>query len=143
MSELQMDAFEEAAASAVDAGMVVLVADNHQLFLDMDGGGVLLNKLVTLTRFHPIKKLNWWNSKTKGHKHWIITLVPEIFNPAVRVGWQMYLGSDPVKEMLTLERINVGIEGCIRLFQPKDAHVYELQWSYKLPQDPDLNQPFL
>lgn len=126
MSDL-MESFEEGCAEAEARGDEVLVAtDPHELYIDIDGP----DARKQFDRMLPIVEREYgccvaqrWQSKTPGHEHIIVRVTDREFTIAERIALQTILGSDPLRDLLTLKRLHDGVEQPIRLFRPKDAHV--------------------
>ena len=108
----KLDTRQEYVQKMRSKGYEVFVADDDELLIDIDGRR--LRDLFTERFFH-LKQMLWetmqvniekWNefpSHTKGHSHVIIKFPFPLTTPE-RLFLQAWLGSDPVKEMLSMFR---------------------------------------
>jgi len=97
----------------------------NQLTLDIDGTEAWYtfcnrwNEFVEMIGYAP--EYIVMQSKSVGHKHVIITFPEGVtFTPHERMAYQTVLGSDLVRETLTLWRGMAGVTHPCRLFRPKE-----------------------
>lgn len=86
---------------------VVLLPEGNELFIDLDSEDSLklFNKrLKSLGVWHSTADKRVTPSAKKNHYHAIITLKANI-DPMQRIFLQLFLGSDPIRELLSLQRI--------------------------------------
>lgn len=122
------DAFVEAARDAELEGFKVLVAGDHDLFLDLDteeSWAHFPTQLAAFRNWFRVTKVEWWFSKNENHHVWIYLDWEHVVKEEQKLTLQLYLGSDPLKEFLTLVRLRSGMSNCIRLFRPKGALVHQ------------------
>jgi hypothetical protein len=129
-SDLELDNFAEAAEQAEAEGLKVLVAGPNDLFFDLDSQAAMdtfnlrLEKLVAI--FTPSNIRRWRSKSGKGYH---VAMVIKKLSLAEKVAIQAAMGSDPLKELLTIAREKFAekeIRGqTIRLFQPADAKVQD------------------
>lgn len=115
------DSFEEGAKEAEEQGRYVIYSQDNELFLDIDTEEAL-NDLDD--RVEPLIRWGWLEggkeirvSKSgRPHRH-IRYKLTRPFSVLDRILLQLYLGSDPVKELLAYKRLIDGVaENPIRLF---------------------------
>lgn len=117
-----MESFEEGCAEAEARGDTVLVADARELFIDLDSDEQRkqFDQMFERVRLeYDCAVAERWPSKTPGHEHVIVRMKSRDFTVAERIALQSILGSDPLRDLLTLARLHSGIEQPIRLFKPR------------------------
>lgn len=124
-STLTPGAVEEAMRCAEANGFEVVRSSPTALLLDLD----TLDQLaqyeavkLALLRNVQVDGIDHWRSKS-GNKHVHIRLVEPIEDPAKRYALQAALGSDPVKEMLSIFRLLNGVREPSMLFKPKQEEL--------------------
>lgn len=84
-------------------------------------GPVLNNHHTTLMRvmtdYFPIESAEAWRSHG-GNTHIVLTLTREL-SPEARIALQAILGSDPIRELLCLARVDNDCKDPIALFKPR------------------------
>lgn len=126
MSDIS-ETIEDAKIEAMKNGCEVVGGDDHCLLLDFDTIDAkkqyerMRHKVVELWG---IEREETWMSKSKhpAHQHMRVTLGRPLI-PAERVALQAALGSDPMREMFAVRRLNLGIAEPSLLFRPKDAEI--------------------
>jgi hypothetical protein len=117
---LTPEGFEREMARAKEAGFEVIQSSRVHLLLDLDTqeareqfdrvyGSLVTNFFVT--------GREEWKSKS-GNTHMRITLAEPIDDAATRYAIQAALGSDGVKELLSIVRLLNGVTEPSRLFRP-------------------------
>lgn len=103
-------------------GLVVTYGDNYTLLLDIDTQEQYDTYFARLTRLQSVVKIQDIRvrpSKTGGHhKHIRIRLEQEYDTPT-RLFFQAFLGSDPIRDILSYERFAMGDAHPILLASPK------------------------
>lgn len=106
----------------------VIVATSSTLLLDFDsleGVATYERNRDMVNRMFQIKNEETWRSGSglPYHLHVVLTL-DAVLNVAERVALQAALGSDPVREMLSIRRIHLGDKNePSLLFKPKAAAI--------------------
>lgn len=104
LSEIASDkAFEDAERG----NKIVLLPKDNELFIDLDSEDALTlfnKRLKRLGTWHNTTDKQISPSKKKNHYHAIVTLETNI-DPMQRIFLQLFLGSDPIRELLSLQRI--------------------------------------
>lgn len=72
-----------------------------------------------LTDYFPIESAEAWRSHG-GNTHIVLTLTREL-SPEARIALQAILGSDPVRELLNLARVENERQDPITLFRPRHS----------------------
>jgi hypothetical protein len=114
--------FEVARLNAEVAGFDVVIGHETMLTLDLDSEEAeaqFRNELEAVNRLLGVLKVEEWPSKRGGaHKHAVVWLK----TPATaleRIALQAALGSDPLREILSVIRLRNGIAEPSRLFRPR------------------------
>jgi len=108
---LEVEAYLESREQYVERmkedGFQIFVPEKNELQIDIDSH---INKELFLQRIERIKEefdggVSYisYPSKSEGHEHIIVTLDLDFTN-AQRIAMQLVLGSDPIREMLSLFR---------------------------------------
>jgi hypothetical protein len=128
MSDL-LESFEEGEKAALARGDTIVTAAADELLVDLDNAV----QREQFDRVWPVvvrefgaEILTRWPSKSGGiHEHVQITLslAGDDFTVPERIALQAALGSDPVRDVLTLQRFRLGIAEPIRLFRPSASPV--------------------
>lgn len=122
------DEHDACIAEAKATGKTIIRGNFRQLLLDLDipysWAQFLRVKTVVFRYFEPVK-IEHWDSQG-GNKHVLITLAKPL-GFLERTLIQAALGSDGVKEFLTLLRHENGIVEPALLFRPANAKVQELK----------------
>lgn len=114
--------FDEETEEMTTAGFDVLLGDDFTLLLDLDGDveldARLLDRASELFGVQ-VDTFEVWTSKSgPPNRHARVKLV----NPATvveRIALQAMLGSDPMRELLSLARLRRGVAEPVRLFKPR------------------------
>lgn len=133
-STLTKEAVDLAAHNAEANGFTVIRGDAWSLLLDLDTEQQRAQYEAVLPHFeqnYAIEEIQSWPSKS-GHRHTRIKLYTPISEPAMRYALQAALGSDPVREMLSIVRLRNGVPEPSMLFKPGPAKVL-----YATPSDVD------
>lgn len=135
MSELAQRTENDVHAIAEEAGLVAFLPQDRELFLDLDKdcpepNQNLLRRLEVgieisedqdiglIDNLLDIRMVSKFLTKSKGgNQHMYIKLNKGIKNPLAAVAIQAALGSDPVKEFLSIQRIMIGSEASVALFE--------------------------
>lgn len=95
---------------------------NNHLLLDLDDEAAVhtyaRNAPDVQDQWGPWAKIESWKSKSGKGTHVFVTLSKPLPAP-VRYGLQLWLGSDPVREILSLKRLKDGETEPSILFRPK------------------------
>jgi len=124
VSEISQRTMEEIRAIAKGKGLVPFVPTSTELFLDIDKGCELNTKVLTAIRlnFPELISKGYLITKSKnGNRH--LYLRCAFMSCDKRIAIQAALGSDPVKEALSIVRCVTGTgDTAIALFEtPKEA----------------------
>lgn len=118
-------AFFKQAAQAKQAGFYVLRSTPWLLLLDLDTEAAwnTFRRVQSLAGpYFNLGDVYEWPSKSGlPHRHVAIILEQGMHDQNTRIALQAALGSDPVREILTLRRAAHGIENASRLFVPKES----------------------
>lgn len=115
---------EESIKKAEHFDCDVIRSDEYHLLLDLDSKEQQKHfdkmlKSGALQKFFPCKVVDFWQSKSgKGHKHVVLKLEKPL-HPLQRLVLQAALGSDPNREILTLQRVLRGEEEPSLLYKPR------------------------
>lgn len=112
-------ALEATIAQAVADGLEVVRADDKTLLLDLDSDAAFEQYLrvpPTIEQYFGVAETEVWYSKS-GNRHVRVTLTNS-YEPYMRYALQAALGSDGVKEALTIVRERNGCEAASILFKP-------------------------
>lgn len=126
MSDIS-ETIEDAKIEAMKNGCEVVGGSEHCLLLDFDS---LEGKIQYERMRHKVKELwgiereeTWMSmSKNPEHQHMRVTLTKPL-SAAERVALQAALGSDPMREMFAVRRLNLGVVEPSLLFRPEDAEI--------------------
>ena len=103
---------EAAHAEAEKLGLVVIVPKSNQLFIDIDTESQMSHFdrcFPIFLKRHACRKVTRPSpSGGRFHFHIVVTLLEEDVDARTRVLYQACLGSDPVREVLSLQRIELG-----------------------------------
>jgi len=109
---------------------IVLPKDN-ELQLDLDSKQALREFRETwlICCDAPVfknAKLTWWRS-SGGNVHVVIALASKLpLTVEDRIRWQTRLGSDPVRDRVSLQRVEYGHDRPVALLRPRNAVVKDL-----------------
>lgn len=123
---LTIEEFTHENVQAEADGMVVRHANPKTLLMDLDDEAAIerFRRLMPkLDEMFGAKVTEEYESRSgAGHLHVVVEL-DEPFDAAFRIALQAALGSDPVRELLSLRRLANGINEPSRLFRkrPSDA----------------------
>jgi len=116
--------FQDESLDAELRGFNVVLGDDHTLLLDMDGP---LNE-VTFARaseLFGLVKVDEWPSKSGlPHRH-VVVRTEYVLSVEARIALQAIVGSDPMRELMSLARARNGIGEPNRLFAPKNPNPKE------------------
>lgn len=133
-STLTKEAVELAASIAEAHGFIVVRGDAWTLLLDLDTEQQRAQYEAVMPHFeqnYAVEEIESWPSKS-GNRHTRLKLYTPISEPAMRYALQAALGSDPVKELLSIVRLRNGVPEPSMLFKPGLAKVL-----YVTPSDVD------
>lgn len=92
-----------------------------RLLLDLDSAEQVLQfvtvGLPTLLANWKVRHIHVWASRSKGTHAMLV--MAKSFTAAERVALQAALGSDPVREMISVARLRAGIEPHSTLYKPQ------------------------
>jgi hypothetical protein len=113
-------------ADAVEDGFTVEYAEGNELLLDLDDEDAIARFESVRKRLAnkvPLIELERWVSKSGDGIHVrLATLATESLSELERVALQACLGSDPLRECLTINDIRRGVKRPSRLFRPSATH---------------------
>jgi len=122
IDNLMPDKFEATKLLAERLGFDVVMGHDNLLLLDLDdkaARSTFDHNLDVVKRIFGVEKIDAWVSKSGGdHQHVAVTLKQKA-TILERVAIQAALGSDPIREILTLVRLRNGVKEPSRLFRPK------------------------
>lgn len=111
-------------ADAEEAGCEVIWGDDNHLLMDFDDEKQVVHykawRIELLRYFGPIREEWWESSSGMPHQHCRIRIAPKL-PAASRVALQGILGSDPLRTLLSVVRLEHNIPEPNRLFRPKGA----------------------
>jgi hypothetical protein len=119
--------FNDCAESvAKERGLVVYYRNQNEILLDLDSEQMLQE---AMSRFRVMfdQERGWYSycypsASGAPHYHCIIR-GPHPFSDAAACAFQSVLGSDPMREFLTMQRIMRKVDNPIRLFEPAERLV--------------------
>lgn len=118
MSEFDFISTEEQAELAATRGCTVIAGDDHTLLIDLDDGASLNDRVLQIIhkRYHIESNAEYGSRNGKG-KHVIIQLGVAV-DMVTRLALQAMLGSDAVREVLSLVQHEMGHRTPSILFRP-------------------------
>lgn len=120
-TSLQPECFDEEAKEIEKKGWSVLRADNRTLLLDLDTTESFItftSMIAYIHRHFDVESYSSWPSSSgPPHRHAQVKLREDL-PPAARNALELVLGSDPVRGLLNIKRLEAGIEEPSRLFVP-------------------------
>lgn len=123
-SNLTPQALAKAISSGIERGFEVIQSGPRVLLLDLDSPFARAQYervRPVLLQYVDVTGSSHWSSKS-GNDHKVIRLAEDM-PIRDRIIWQAALGSDGVKEALSLVAINAGVEEPCLLFKPKEPYV--------------------
>lgn len=133
MSEVIQRNAEEVEAIAASLGLVCFIADDRELQLDLDN-----NKIpVHLARVTEVLEQNGWSvvdtlrTTSKGGGAHLYIKMGVAIGPLQRIALQAMLGSDPVREVLSMLRLSAGATASTALFETPDMALRVVKWRKK------------
>lgn len=123
------DTTESVIAAAEAGGADVLYPQSNELFIDIDTDEQYnlclsrISELRSMLRCTVGIKRDVPSNSGGEHRHVIVELSIQI-DDATRAGMQMFLGSDPIRELLALRRIMQGVANPIIFIEGGD-------WKYE------------
>jgi hypothetical protein len=109
----------ELAALAAERNCELVVPDDYTLLVDLDDGAQLNQRVLTVIRERcGVLKTESWPSRSGTGTHYRIHLVVAL-SQGDRLLLQAVLGSDPMKECLSVFRAWAGHETPSVLFKPR------------------------
>ena len=129
MPPYDFSAFAEVEAEKV--GCIVVYPEPNQLQIDLDTEEAFIQhekrfkELYQRTK-HPAYQLKCDplvkpSKSGYPHRHITLTFNDHVFTEWERIGMQMMLGSDPVRESLNALRLASGVSRPCRFFEPKES----------------------
>lgn len=131
MSEVIQRNAEEVEAIAASMGLVCFLPEPQELFLDLDKESIQRGRVLEV-----LEQNGWGVQATlttrskNGNQHEYIKLDVAL-GPLQRIALQAILGSDPVREVLSVLRLNAGATASTALFETKLEAVRVKQWRKK------------
>lgn len=119
------DTTQDVIARAKARGCDVLIPEDNELFIDIDTDKQYLEFLSRLAKFPNMMfmqariKSNKPSASGLPHRH-IIVEISENLPPEIRATMQMFLCSDPVREILAVRRVLQGVENPIIFIEGGD-----------------------
>jgi NDP-sugar pyrophosphorylase family protein len=114
-AEKYLESRQQYMARMVKDGFDILVPDTHELFIDIDTEENYQRFLVGIARLQqefdePLGKVEYTEKPSKSGlpKRHVIVSLPFDVTPAERIAYQAVLGSDLVREVLSLFRLRWG-----------------------------------
>jgi hypothetical protein len=123
---LTPEILEKDIQGALKRGFIVVRSTPKTLLCDLDSGAAedqFWDNINQVDRFHQIIRIESWKSKS-GKKHIHVELEEGLEVPE-RLILQLMLGSDPMRELLGLQRYRNGCNEPSLLFKPKDNAVID------------------
>lgn len=113
----------EAAEAAADKGCVIVHPTERELFIDIDSADAAVNferclEVLQKTREAVVVRRSPSPSGASGREH-IVVRVAGVVTDEERILLQACLGSDPLREMLSLMRLRAGDEAPTIFFEKK------------------------
>lgn len=108
-----------------DEGFKVVYPKSNELFIDIDSEKQLetfnshFNRLHN--EFNDMKRI-YYPSKSGFPRTHIIVTMPFNMSNLERIAWQAVLGSDPVRELLSMIRLTNGLEHPTLFCEPKEKN---------------------
>ncbi len=128
MSDVKQQTRVDVEAEAKSLGLVLFTPLPHELFIDLDGDAVLNWRVL-----ERIKEATWTvdnmleTISKSGNKHVYLRIAFEV-NPTEAAALQAALGSDPLKEYLTIMQIRSGCGAPIALFEKPHQAERVTEW---------------
>jgi len=122
---LSVERFEADRATALKRGFTIVDSDDYTLTLDLDGpeaGARLALVFERASELFGLTITERWPSKSgaAGHEHVVISVTDHgPLDATTRIAIQVILGSDPVRELLALKRLENGVAEPSQLFKPR------------------------
>ena len=111
-------AYEESRRRAQERGLTVRTAGSQEIFLDLDTPESRRRFYAMLPILQKNFKVKNWFAEYSSSRNIHVTInMDEYILQDARLALQAILGSDPVKEMLTLRRSMDNIQGAVMLFR--------------------------
>lgn len=122
LGNLTSEHVEDRIREALKGGFGIVYSSPRTILLDLDDDESVTRydkQIDMLAEHYGLYELESWKSKS-GNKHVVLTLEAPIPDPKDRIILQLVLGSDPVREFLSLEQINNGVsqDKMSMLFKP-------------------------
>jgi len=115
---------------ATNLGCVLVAPQGNQLQLDIDSNDMFTNyktRLKILRENFPqyqfTEEIHNSRSRLPGKYHVTLTFSNMLFDGTSRCAWQMMLGSDPVREALSMFGVLMGHETPSCLFEPMGQEI--------------------
>jgi hypothetical protein len=123
--EYHVDTWEEGGKKALEAGFKIVPARKATVLLDLDTPEDVARYEAILERIQKpmghawgLKEVERWKSKSGVGTHVHLEMTSDL-NEYERVALQALLGSDPVRELISLMRMRHGVTHPSRLFRPQ------------------------
>jgi hypothetical protein len=137
MSEVAQRTIQEAHDIATREGLKAVLPESDELLIDLDGEATLnlgVLKALRSTLSSPqdyFDHILYTTSKSGSNKHAYIKLYAPVSNEA-RIALQACLGSDSVREVLSILRCNLESEAPTVLFETSREYLNVLRWRENL-----------
>ena len=116
----EMNNYAEAVKKADRLGKIIVKPGDNELLLDIDSAEqykTYKDRMEELSKLHKVVRIKEIPSSEKsGHRHIYISLVCGMEDEE-RIFLQLFLGSDPIREYLSLCLIRIGDPHPILLFE--------------------------
>lgn len=119
---------EEVVQAAIEAGYTVYRSTPDILLLDLDSPTaekIYLDHMPIVQVMYGAMEIERWKSKGGENLHVVVKLNVEL-EIVTRLALQTMLGSDPLKELLSLKRVKEGQNEPCLLFKPAPKEVIEV-----------------
>lgn len=133
---LTKEAFDRRCVIAEEEGFTVIRSARNVLLLDLDtpsAASQFLRVFDAFTRHYVTEGYTAWRSKSGTGWHVRVVLAKNIVSFRDRVALQAALGSDGVREFLSLEASLLGTLERSVLFQPPDSVIHKGSWDSAPP----------
>jgi len=122
---LSVERFEEDRAKARAKGFEIVESDDGTLTVDLDGPCAISSFDDIFERaaeLFGLTVIDRWESKSgPGHEHVVVRCDNQPRDVVWRIALQAILGSDPIRELLALKRLENGVAEPSQLFKPFEA----------------------
>lgn len=117
MSEVIQRSTEEVQAIAASMGLVCMLPDSTEIQLDFDSEVDASAKVIAVLAQNGWSVVSTLSTKSKGGNTHLYIKLDVTLGPLQRICLQACLGSDPVREVLSMIRLNGGSNAPTALFE--------------------------